>query len=191
MEEASFFLEKIHSANLATDEFKYYVSACVWALYGSFDHLLYDYAMKFWPNLSVDDYLENRIFSLLAKATGNEEAEHFLQWYRQAQGRIDKDRDASTVLKARRVEAHRGSVDYDYTFTLHAMLNLSGSIEVRTFYTGAVPTGLTATIDPNAIPATEAHFAGYPDNSVEVAIQNTFRLLSGFVSEAENRFGRP
>ena len=71
--EIRFFLTKLRSVltmnsewSQPPDDFKYYVSACVWALYGADQHLLYDYAQTFWPTVSVEDYLDTRVFRLLA-----------------------------------------------------------------------------------------------------------------------------
>jgi hypothetical protein len=183
--EARFFLGKLHSAYPDSDEFKYYVSACVWALYGSYDHLLYDYAKKFWPELDTDVYLDNKTFDLVAAATGNEKAKSFIKWYREAQSEISRNMDSSTILKVRRVEAHRGTTDYGYWMGIHDAVSASGANIV--YVSDATrPT-------PAHIPIEEmraiTYFSDYLDNPVEKVIENTLKLLDRIVSEAEAKFG--
>lgn len=204
--EASFFLQKLqitstHDANRLWDsgisaEYRYYVSACVWALYGSRDHLLYDYARKYWPNLGTDDLLDQKTVNLIAKATNNDEAKQFLEWYASVQGRIDKNRDAKTVLDVRRVEAHRGTTSYIYypfaysdTPTLHDVVTASGAITIGTFDPEPMPA--QTQILPVSVVKTIVHFLTYPDKPVEKVIEATLNLLNEIITEAENKFGIP
>lgn len=139
LEEAKFFLDKLQSVSPTSAEFRYYTSACVWALYGSNEHLLYDYAKKYWPDISTNDYLNSEMFESKAKATKNEKAIDFLAWYQEAQGRIGQNKDASVLLKVRHIEAHRASVDYDYLVSLHDAVNVSGTIVITSSTFPPVP----------------------------------------------------
>lgn len=62
--EANFFLQKLQFASPTAIDFSYYTSACASALYGSLQHLLYDYGMKFWPEIDEDDFLDSKRFEL-------------------------------------------------------------------------------------------------------------------------------
>lgn len=67
LDEARFFLERIRSSDLGSDEFRFYASACASAMYGSVQHLLYDYAKKYWPSADTGDYLDASSFLLRKK----------------------------------------------------------------------------------------------------------------------------
>lgn len=107
--EAQFFLDKLRPQELGSSEFRFYASAFAFALHSSLQHLLYDYANKYWPQIGRDDYLDPRYFRLLAKATGNNQALRFVDWYNGLIGRINADNDTRLVWDIRQMEAHRGS----------------------------------------------------------------------------------
>ena len=202
--EANFFLQKLKAASkveLAYDfavanEYRYYVSACVWALYGSYDHLLYDYAQKYWPKLDISDFLDNKMFALLADATDNDEAKRFLEWYREVQGRIDKNEDAHAILKVRRIEGHRGTTAYSfYSYfempSLHDVVTASGAFRMGQYD----PSGMANPTEfrPLTWPVVKSvvNFNDYPGKPVEQVIEAVLTLLSAIVTEAENNFGIP
>lgn len=107
--EAKFFLGKLSETDHGSAAFRYNTSACASALYSSTQHLLYDYAKKFWPSLTQDDYIDAYHVALLARATGNKTASDFVDWYNKLEGRIKSNPDANAALQARRAETHRTS----------------------------------------------------------------------------------
>jgi hypothetical protein len=193
--EADFFLHKLRDASVldqnrlwdvgASNEYRYYVSACVWAVIGVREHLLYDYARMYWPNLGTGHHLDRGTLRLIAEATNHDEAKRFLAWYGKAQGRIEADADARTVLAVRKVEAHRGRTDISYfpyrseTPTLYDLVNVSGTMAVSTYVQAATVQRITA------------YFDGHPDKQVEDTIGDTLILMNTLVTEAENTFGIP
>lgn len=213
LDEAKFFLSKLRQfsefdseGEIPQDDFKYYASACVWALYGSYDHLLYDYARKFWPKLGTDDYLTRDNLKLVAKATENKEAKEFLKWYNKALGRIQENKDAMTIIKVRKVEAHRAQTQYyfinDFTVSLHDAVTASGAITMATYYEPWMPKPIEIGSIPNVPPVVPipssmttvkriGHFSDYPDKSVDKVIEDALILLDQIVSEAETKFGTP
>ena len=169
----------------------HYVSACVWALYGAYDHLLYDYAQKYWPNLTTDDYIDDRLFALLASSTENEDARKFLEWHRDVHGRIVKNKDAETILRVRQVEAHRGSAGYSFYAlwdmpSLHDVVTASGAVTMEPSQLGSTHPTVKHPILRSAI-----NFEGYPSKSVEQVIESALGLMNEIVTEAENKFDLP
>lgn|GEM_PF-3035462 len=96
--------------------------------------------------------------------------------------------DASFLLKVRRLEAHRATVDYSYLVSIHDAVTVSGTIVVT-----------SSTIPPVSAPAhpveeipgvlVVAHFKDYPQKPVENVIENTILILDQLVSEAKSKFG--
>jgi hypothetical protein len=86
--EAQFLLEKMRSVTLVTDDFSFYLSACVSALYSCIQHLLFDYAKRYWPSLSAENHVDAWHFQLLAKTTAHQDALRFLDWYNKLDGQI-------------------------------------------------------------------------------------------------------
>lgn len=129
LDEARFFLEKLRSSDLGSDEFKFYSSACASAIYGSLEHLLFDYAKKFWPSLDAEEYLNSRLFSLLAKATAQADATRFIQWYNKLPGRIESNSDTREVWKIRHTETHRDTIALEFDATLYEPMGIEDRLE--------------------------------------------------------------
>ena len=85
LKEANYFLSKVLSPEEDPMEnpevFQYNLSAFLSAWRSVFDIMLYDYALKFFPSLTRDDYIKLDSFRLAAKAQNHEEASSFIKWY--------------------------------------------------------------------------------------------------------------
>ena len=148
---------------------------------------MYDYAQKYWLKLDISDFLDNKMFALLADVTDNDDAKRFLEWYREVQGRIDKNKDAHAILRVRRTEGHRGTTGYSFysyfeTPSLHDVVNASGAVTMGQYAQSGPPATRLPTLP---------HFDAYPGKPVEQVIEAALTLLNGIVTEAENKFGIP
>jgi hypothetical protein len=201
--EASFFLEKLEAADTLTMDFRYYASACASALYGALQHLLYDYAMKNWKNIDEDDYLDSRLFRLLAKVTGDSGAVDFVEWYDALLKRIEKNDDARIAWNLRRMETHRVAAPYQYRLGLFEAVNMSagttisGHIEyavVRPSGT-VIPSGTSiptrALVDEVPNSRVDAYFREKPSKPVRDVLGNTITFVDSLISEAELKFNLP
>jgi hypothetical protein len=182
--EAQFFLQQLSSLQAnsidSSMKFRYFASACSSALYGSLQHLLYDYAKKFWPGIDQLDYLDTRLFQLLAKATNRSDARDFIEWYNGLIDRIRKDRDSSIVWDVRKIETRRGVLPYSYQQAFFEAVNFSSGT-----VTGRIALSV---VQPNSV---SVYFKDYPDRSVQDAIGNTVTFVESLLDEAESGFGKP
>jgi len=159
--EARFFLEQLRSAGPLSENTSYYVSACVAAIYGALNHLLYDYAVRFWaPRFDTNDFIDLESFKLIARITDDSQAMRFADWYGQAMGRMHNDADASALLRIRRMETHREDTLY--------------FLDITQYDRG------------EAVGPFLNHRMGRP--VVEV-IENTLNLVERYLTEAQSLFG--
>lgn len=181
--EAKFFLEKLRSTSPTTIDFRHYVSAIVSALYGSLQHLLYDYAHSFWPNIDESDYLDPRLFRLLAKSTNNSDALAFIKWYDGLPARINQNDAASIIWNVRRTETHRANTPFEYRLELFDAVNMSGG-------TGSNISGHieVSVYGPGGGARPTPYFRENPSRSVEEVIASTISFIESLISEAEVGF---
>lgn len=200
--EANFFLEKLQSVSMASMDFTYYTSACASALYGSLQHLLYDYAKRYWPNITDDDYLNPKLFRLLAKATKRTDALDCVKWYDTLADQISKNRDAKIVWNIRHVDTHRGTTSFAYQFEELDMVDMSGGTTFaipRLEYSELLPSG--EIVPSGASPPTSlllrelarqgrliVHFGGHARRPVQEILEGTFTFVRTLIDEAEAKF---
>ncbi len=198
LSEATFFLDRVRASSVTSMDLKYYVSACASALYGSLQHLLYDYAKRHWQ-FAENDYLDSIVFRNLAQQRNDSRGINFIDWWDDLPRRIGANEDACIIWNQRRMETHRAGAHYQYRVELFDALsmtgsNLSGHIE----YSVVRPSGSvipSGTQIPSASLVNEVtgsrvsiHFQENPSRSVEDVITRTITFVESLVGEAESRF---
>lgn len=200
LQEANFFFQLLERPEENTAEtFKNYVSACVSGIYGIMQHLLYDYAQKYWAKFDTNDYVDPSSFTLLAKITQNHEASKFVEWYNKAIGRINNNPDAAAVLKTRKLETHRSDVPYSYIWelVLDGSTNISSTIvfpqptteRTREIVVPYLSRETVTAMPPGKLTSIIPVFDHYPEKPAVEVISNTITLLKSLVDEAETNFG--
>lgn len=176
---------------------RYYVSASASAMYSCLEHLLYDYAKKYWRSFDTRDYLDARYFLLLAKATHNEDALQFIQWYNGLDARIESDKDAAQIWKIRRVETHRGTPPLDFVIEILEPFDIADRLE----YGLTLPSGEFQST--GSIPPSQQQLRGAPGSRVTVyfteyrrketpdVFESALLLLESILGEADKKFGFP
>jgi len=195
LEEAWFFLKRMRSTDLLSLEFKFYVSACASAMYGSIGHLLYDYAKKYWHTLDTSDFLDARYFLLLAKTTNQPKALQFVQWYNELPARIRSNPDASEVWRIRHIDTHRGSPGLNFVVEIFEPLDVTDRLQYGVMRPSGTfePSGSSPpTIQQiNAVPnsSVAVFLCGYESKQVSDVFGSAWDFLKSVVDEAEQRFG--
>ena len=195
--EARFFLDKMRQTGPGTREFKFYTSACASAMYSSFQHLLYDYARKYWPSLTMEDRLDLRSLQVTTKATGHQDALVFCDWYDKATQRIKSNTDTAEIWQARHTGTHRDTPPLDFYTTVFQPIGVTDRLE----YGVMSPSGIFQT--SGSMPPSEheltavqgsrvgVFFAGYRTKEVLAVFESGLPLLESLVDEAYRQFGSP
>jgi len=195
LDEARFFLEKLRSSDLGSDEFRFYASACASAMYGSLQHLLYDYAKKFWPSLDAEEYLNSWLFSLLAKATQQSDAMRFVQWYNKLTGRIESNADAKEVWKMRHTETHRETLALEFDLISYVTVGIEDQLEFGVMRpSGAFESSGSRPPSKEAVNAvqdsSEAVFLrGYRSKQLPDVFSSAWEFVKSVLDEVERDFG--
>jgi len=106
LKEVEYFLEKllVTDPEKSTELFQFNVSAFLSAWRSVLDIMLYDFALHYFPSLSLDDKIMPEGFKIASKAQNHEEALRFINWW-------DKKFNSlkNNPLNKRRIMAvHRG-----------------------------------------------------------------------------------
>jgi len=196
LSEARFFLVKMQASQLGSEEFRYYASACVSALYSVTNHLLYDYAKKLWPQITANQYLDARLMSLLAKITSNKRANDFIEWYNKLLGRIKSNPDTKAALDVRDMEIHRGNPTLAYELSFLDTLDVSDRIEY-----GIMNSQGTITPSGTQIPTPKQvqlegegskivlFFTSYRAKDIADTLSSSCNFIDAIIKEAESLFG--
>jgi len=195
--EARFFLEKMRQNNPGTQEFKFYASACASAMYSSFQHLLYDYARKYWPSLTMEDRLDLRSLQITAKATRHLDASKFCDWYDKTSQRIRSNPDTAEIWQVRHTGTHRDTPPLDFYATVFQPIDVTDRLE----YGVVLPSGSfhpSGSMPPSdqelkAVQGSRVgvFFAGYRTKEVVDVFETALPFLESLVEEAEKQFGFP
>jgi hypothetical protein len=201
--EAEFFLDKLRPLSVnsqGSPEFRYYASACTYALVSSLWHLLYDYANKYWKQLGRDEYLDQRSFRLLALATENKDASDFIKWYKGLMGRIKADDDTKLVWNVRAMEAHRGNPPLSFVRQIPVGMIISVGLE----YGVRRPTGEFISTGSDPPPPSLIHEVRESSGAVYFradqrepakrkqvpeVLESSITKVKAVVEEAESKFG--
>jgi hypothetical protein len=195
--EARFFLDKMRKSDRGTWEFKFYASACTSAMYSSFQHLLYDYARKYWPSLTMEDRLDLRSLQVTAKATGHQDALLFCDWYDKASQRIKSNPDTAEIWQVRHTGTHRDTPPLDFHTTIFQPIDVTDRLEYGVMSPSGSfqPSGSMPPSD-NDLRAVEGSrvgvfFAGYRVREVLAVFESALPFIDSLIREAEKKFGSP
>lgn len=198
MAEAQFFLDNLRRTELGSAEFRYNASACTSALYSSIQHLLYDYAKKFWPSITGNEYIDAYHVALLAKTTGNEEATNFVEWYNKLEGRINSNPDSKAALEARKMEIHRVSPPLAFhAVTWEQAIDIADRLEYgimspQGIFTSSGAQRPTSTqLQAVQGSTTAVFFRSYATRQVPDTLNAAADFIKSLIDEAESRFGPP
>jgi hypothetical protein len=200
LEEAKFFLEKLHGLQSLPQDFdkqtesKYYLAAFLSAAASVPDYLLEDYNAKFSLNISLSDKLYPDTFERAAKRTDNQPALLFLQWWKKEKKALEKDPIGELLIGKRHIDTHRVQIKPDLAkFVVSDSIHISGSLEAKLFRDGKlVETRKSAEQLAPSREETETtfnwFFSEYPDEPVLTVCEKFLDRVTSFVAEAERRF---
>lgn len=187
----------MRKSDRGTWEFKFYASACTSAMYSSFQHLLYDYARKYWPSLTMEDRLDLRSLQVTAKATGHQDALLFFDWYDKASQRIKSNPDTAEIWQVRHTGTHRATPPLDFYTPIFQPIDVTDRLE----YGVMSPSG---SFQPSgSMPPSERElgavegsrvgvfFAGYRVKEVLAVFESALPFIDSLTNEAEKKFGSP
>ncbi|MGA2627190.1 MAG: hypothetical protein ABSF63_09040 [Candidatus Bathyarchaeia archaeon] len=195
--EARFFSDKMSRTEIGSTEFRFYASASVSAFYSSTQHLLYDYARKFWPSITAKEYVDAEHLTLLAKATGNEKATKFVGWYNKLWGRMKQNDEVKAVLEARTMEIHRGSPPLLFDVSLLDQVDITDQLEYGVMSPRGVFSSSGSRLPTpeqiHAVPGnrTAVFFPSYKTKQVLDTLSSAIDFVEKLVDEAESQFGSP
>jgi len=200
LEEAKFFLEKLHSLqSLPQDldtqkESRYYLSVFQSAAVSVTDYLLEDYNAKFSLNIPLTEKLYPKTFGKTAKETGNQAALQFLQWWEKEKKALENDPIGKLLIGKRHIDIHRVQTkpdlakiranDYGHASEIAIVCKFQEGKEVEVSRSPEQPSP-----KPKAGETTFDWFFGeYSDEPVLTVCDKFLDKLTNLVLEAEHKF---
>lgn len=202
LEEAKFFLEKLHAStqllpqDLPTQrESHYYLSAFLSASVSAIDYVLEDYNVKFSLHIPLTKKWLRSAFEKEAKRLDNKAALAFLEWWREKRKDLENDSIGRLVIGKRHIDIHRVQTKPDLAKiqTGDGIVLSSGSLEIKVFREGKLVETRKALEQPPLSPkATKAtfdwFFSEYPGEPMMSVCEKFLDKVDSFVSEAVKRF---
>lgn len=188
LDEARYFLDKLKTLDKGSDDFMFNLSAFLTAWRSVIDVMLYDYMEKYF-GFAREERFDGRDFEIAARASGNQDAIQFCDWWR-AQIEVLKK---NPLWRKRTISVHRGRPPLKMHMLLRESIALTPGFVVS-LAPGAVvsvetPVQGIRIIPPTPRVAREVYFDDFPTKDIIDVCEEGFQQIKEMVEEAESTFG--